>query len=35
VIVDVARFKNGLLGSMVAGFKFYRKGDLEHDRWLT
>lgn len=35
VIVDVARFKNGLIGSMVAGFKFYRKGDLDHDRWLT
>jgi hypothetical protein len=24
-----------LLGSMTAGFKFYRKGDLDHDRWLT
>lgn len=35
VLMDVARFKNGLLGSMTAGFKFYRKGDLDHDRWLT
>jgi len=35
VLMDVGRFKNGLIGSMIAGFKFYRKGDLDHDRWLT
>ena len=35
VLFDVSRFKNGLIGSMIAGFKFYRQGDLEHDRWLT
>lgn len=35
VLFDVGRFKNGLIGSMIAGFKFFRKGDLEHDRWLT
>lgn len=35
VLMDVGRFKSGLLGSMTAGFKYYRKGDLDHDRWLT
>jgi len=35
VLYDDRQYKNGLLSSMVAGFKFYEKGDLDHDRWLS
>jgi len=35
VLYDDRQFKNGLISSMVAGFKFYEKKDLDHDRWLT
>lgn len=35
VLYDDRQFKNGLISSMVAGFKFYEKGDLDHDRWLS
>jgi len=35
VFMDTGRFKSGLLDSMISGFKFFRKGDLEHDRWLS
>jgi len=35
VLFDDRQFKNGLISSMVAGFKFYEKKDLDHDRWLS
>jgi len=35
VLYDSAQFKNGLISSIVSGYKFYEKGDLDHDRWLT
>ena len=35
VLYDDRQFKNGLISSMVAGFKFYEKGDLDNDRWLS
>ena len=35
VLYDSAQFKNGLITSIVSGYKFYEKGDLDHDRWLT
>ena len=35
VLYDDQQFKNGLISSMVAGFKFYEKKDLDHDRWLS
>lgn len=35
VLFDSYQFKNGLITSIVSGYKFYEKGDLDHDRWLT
>ena len=35
VLYDNRQYKNGLMSSMVAGYKFYEKKDLDHDRWLT
>lgn len=35
VLYDDEQFKNGLISSMLVGLKFYEKGDLDHDRWLT
>jgi Prokaryotic cytochrome b561 len=35
VFYDDRQFKNGLVSSMVSGFKFYEKKDLDHDRWLS
>ncbi len=35
VLYDDRQYKNGLISSMVAGYKFYEKGDLDHDRWLS
>lgn len=35
LLYDEKQFKNGLISSMLVGLKFYEKGDLDHDRWLT
>ena len=35
VLYDSAQFKNGLITSIVSGYKFYEKGDLDHDKWLS
>lgn len=35
VLFDDRQYRNGLISSMVAGFKFYEKDDLDHDRWLS
>jgi Ni/Fe-hydrogenase 1 B-type cytochrome subunit len=35
VIYDSAQFKNGLITSIISGYKFYEDGDLDHDRWLS
>jgi Ni/Fe-hydrogenase 1 B-type cytochrome subunit len=35
VMYDDRQFKNGLISSIVAGYKFYEKEDLDHDRWLS
>lgn len=35
VLYDDKQYKNGLISSMLVGLKFYEKGDLDHDRWLT
>ncbi len=35
VLYDNAQFRNGLISSIISGFKFYEKGDLDHDKWLT
>jgi Ni/Fe-hydrogenase 1 B-type cytochrome subunit len=35
VLFDSYQFKNGLITSIISGYKFYEKGDLEHVRWLS
>lgn len=35
VMFDSHQFKNGLIGSIISGYKFYEEGDLDHDRWLS
>jgi Ni/Fe-hydrogenase 1 B-type cytochrome subunit len=35
VLYDSAQFRNGLITSIVTGIKFYEKGDLDHDKWLS
>ena len=35
VFFDSHQFRNGLITSIIPGYKFYQKGDLDHDRWLS
>ncbi len=35
VLFDSEQYKNGLLSSIVTGFKFYEEGDLDHDQWVS
>ncbi len=35
VLFDSHQYRNGLLSSIVSGFKFYEEGDLDHDEWLS
>ena len=35
VFFDSHQFRNGLITSMISGFKFWEEGDLDHDRWLS
>ncbi|MBI5838070.1 MAG: Ni/Fe-hydrogenase, b-type cytochrome subunit [Candidatus Eisenbacteria bacterium] len=35
VFYDGLQFKNGLVTSIVSGEKFYREGDIDHERWLS
>ena len=35
VLFDSEQYKNGLISSIVTGYKFYEPGDLDHDQWLT
>jgi Ni/Fe-hydrogenase 1 B-type cytochrome subunit len=35
VLFDSHQYKNGLITSIISGYKFYEKGDLDHDRWLS
>jgi len=35
VLYDNAQFRNGLISSIVSGYKFYEKGDLDHDKWVS
>jgi Ni/Fe-hydrogenase 1 B-type cytochrome subunit len=35
VFYDGLQYRNGLVGSMVSGEKFYREGDLDHEDWLS
>jgi Ni/Fe-hydrogenase 1 B-type cytochrome subunit len=35
VYFDSQQLRNGLITSIISGYKFYQKGDLDHDRWLS
>jgi Ni/Fe-hydrogenase 1 B-type cytochrome subunit len=35
VLFDSHQFRNGLIASIVSGYKFSEKGHLDHDRWLN
>ena len=35
VLYDSVQFRNGLLTSMISGRKFYQKGDLDTETWLS
>jgi len=35
VTFDSHQYRNGLITSMISGYKFYEEGDLDHDRWLS
>ncbi len=35
VLFDSSQYRNGLLSSIVSGFKFYEEGDLEPGRWVS
>ena len=35
VIFDAFRYRNGLIGSMISGEKFYDEGDLDTDDWVS
>ena len=35
ILFDSVRYKNGLISSMISGDKFYEKGDLDSDDWVS
>ncbi len=35
VLYDSAQYGNGLIASIITGYKFYRKGDIRDDKWLN
>ena len=35
VLFDSHQYRNGILSSIVSGYKFYEEGDLDHDKWLS
>jgi Ni/Fe-hydrogenase 1 B-type cytochrome subunit len=35
VIYDSIMYRNGLVGSMVSGDKFYEEGDIDSDEWVS
>ena len=35
VLFDSFQYRNGLITSMVSGMKFYKKGDLDSDTWVS
>ncbi|MBI4893565.1 MAG: Ni/Fe-hydrogenase, b-type cytochrome subunit [Acidobacteria bacterium] len=35
VMFDSGHFNNGLISSIVSGFKFWEEGDLDNDRWVS
>ena len=35
VMFDSRQYGNGLITSIISGYKFFEKGDLDNDRWLS
>jgi Ni/Fe-hydrogenase 1 B-type cytochrome subunit len=35
VFFDSHQYKNGLISSIISGYKFYEKGDIDVDRWTS
>jgi hypothetical protein len=35
VLYDDRQYKNGLVSSILVGLKFFERGDLDNDRWLS
>ncbi len=35
VFYDGQQFRNGLVSSMISGFKFFREDDIDNDKWLS
>jgi Ni/Fe-hydrogenase 1 B-type cytochrome subunit len=35
VTYDSTQYGNGLITSIISGYKFYRRGDIRHDEWLS
>jgi len=35
VLYDSAQYKNGLITAIISGYKFYQKGDLTGDKWIS
>ncbi|HEV2494868.1 MAG TPA: cytochrome b/b6 domain-containing protein [Terriglobia bacterium] len=34
VVYDSFHYKNGLIGSIISGLKFYQEGDIDEEQWL-
>jgi hypothetical protein len=32
---DSTQYGNGLITSIISGYKFYRKGDIRNDEWIS
>lgn len=35
VTYDSTQYGNGLITSIISGYKFYRRGDIRHDEWIS
>lgn len=35
ILYDSTQYGNGLITSIISGYKFYRRGDLKDDRWVS
>ena len=35
VVYDGHLYRNGLISSMVSGYKFYEEGDIDHETWIS
>jgi Ni/Fe-hydrogenase 1 B-type cytochrome subunit len=35
ILFDSHQYRNGLVTSMIVGYKFYEEGDIDHDSWVS